>query len=209
MEATTNTAVISGIISSGFTFSHEAYGERFFTFFLESERSSGISDILPVTVSERLTGSDFSPGDRVEINGQIRSYNCYGDGRTHLIVTLFARDMRHCDLPEDQNLVELNGFICKPCIFRTTPFGRKISDILLAVNRGYNKSDYIPCISWGRNAVFASRLNIGDNIKITGRMQSRKYQKKLSETETVEKTAYEISISRIEILYNDENSSDS
>ncbi len=206
MEATTNYAVISGMIASAFTFSHEAYGERFFTFMLESERLSGTSDVLPVTVSERLLDGSLALGDTIKIIGQIRSYNSYNDGRTHLILTLFARDILRCEDDEDpQNNIELNGFICKPCICRTTPFGRKIADILLAVNRGYNKSDYIPCICWGRNAVFASRLSIGDNIKITGRMQSRKYQKKLSDTEIIEKIAYEISISRAEILYNDEN----
>ena len=203
MESTTNTAVVSGIISSTFTFGHEAYGEKFYTFFLESERLSGTVDTLPVTVSERLISDRFSVGSRVEISGQIRSYNCYGDGRTHLILTLFARSIELTDSEDFQNIVELNGFICKPCVYRTTPFGRQIADILLAVNRGYNKSDYIPCICWGRNAVFASRLNIGDNIKIYGRMQSRKYQKRISDTETIEKTAYEISISRAEILNND------
>lgn len=207
METSTNNAVISGMIASEFTFGHEAYGERFFTFYLESKRLSDISDILPVTVSERLLTDDLAIGDFIEITGQIRSYNQYLGGRMHLILTLFARDIRRGERSDTpQNTVELNGFICKPCVYRTTPFGRKISDILLAVNRGYNKSDYIPCICWGRNAVFASRLNIGDNIKLTGRMQSRKYQKKLSDTEIIEKTAYEISISRAEILYNDEPS---
>ncbi len=205
MEATTNNAVVSGTIASAFTFSHEAYGEKFFTFFIESARLSGTTDVLPVTVSERLISSELAPGDNITVAGQIRSYNSYSDGRTHLLLTLFARDILCCgDSEAPQNIVELNGYICKPCVYRTTPFGRKIADILLAVNRSYNKSDYIPCICWGRNAVFASRLNIGDNIKVSGRMQSRKYQKKINDTEIIEKIAYEISISRTEILYNDE-----
>ena len=206
MEITTNTAVISGTIASGFTFSHEVYGEKFFTFFLDCPRLSGASDILPVTVSDRLIGGRYSVGDVIEINGQIRSYNSYVDGRTRLILTIFARDIRFADIGEQAlNDIELNGFICKPCVYRTTPFGRKIADILLAVNRSFNKSDYIPCICWGRNAVFADSLDIGDNIKISGRMQSRVYQKKLSETEIIEKTAYEVSISKIELLNIDEN----
>ena len=205
MEATTNNAVVSGRIASGFEYSHEAYGERFFTFFIECRRLSGINDILPVTVSERLTGSDYKPDDYVEITGQIRSYNSYADGRTKLILTIFARDMCHIDpTDEPKNQIELNGFICKPCVYRTTPFGRKIADILLAVNRSYNKSDYIPCICWGRNAVFANRLETGNNILLTGRMQSRIYQKKLSETEVIEKTAYEVSVSRAELIIPEE-----
>ena len=206
MEITTNTAVVSGRIASGFTFSHEVYGERFFNFYLDCPRLSGASDILPVTVSDRLLGGGYSFGDTIEINGQIRSYNSYAEGRTRLILTVFARDMHFAELTERaENNIELNGFICKPCVYRTTPFGRKIADILLAVNRSYNKSDYIPCICWGRNAVFADSLNIGDNIKISGRMQSRVYQKKLSETEIIEKTAYEVSVSKIELLNIDEN----
>ena len=200
MEAITNTAVISGIIASEMIYSHEAYGEVFYTFYLACKRLSGTDDILPVTVSERLTGGEYKKGDFVEITGQIRSYNSYTEGRTRLILTVFARDMQHTQTAENKNLIELNGFICKPCTCRTTPFGRKIADILLAVNRSYNKSDYIPCICWGRNAVFANRLNVGDNVKLSGRMQSRIYQKKLSDTEIVEKTAYEVSVNKAEIL---------
>lgn len=209
MEIITNTAVVSGKIASGFTFSHEVYGERFFNFYLDCPRLSGTSDILPVTVSDRLLGGRYSIGDVIEINGQIRSYNSYTDGRTRLILTVFARDINFAEITEQaENLIELNGFICKPCVYRTTPFGRKIADILLAVNRSFNKSDYIPCICWGRNAVFADSLDIGDNIKISGRMQSRVYQKRLSDTEVIEKTAYEVSVSKIELLNIDENYTD-
>lgn len=209
MEATTNNAVISGKITGDFIFSHEVYGERFFNFYLECPRLSGTVDTLPVTISDRLLGNGFSEGSYVKIKGQIRSYNSYCEGKTKLILTLFAREIEEADSENDaDNLTELNGFICKPCVYRTTPFGRQIADILLAVNRSYNKSDYIPCICWGRNAVFANNLEIGCNIKISGRMQSRIYQKKLSETEVIEKTAYEISVSKLEILNNDEKTPD-
>ena len=200
METTTNNAVISGTVSSELIYSHEVYGEVFYNFYLECPRLSGAVDVLPVTISNRLSGG-ISQGDHVEIKGQIRSYNSYCDGKTKLILTLFAREITLCEKTENEkNEVELNGFICKNCVYRTTPFGRQIADILLAVNRNYSKSDYIPCICWGRNAVFTNSLDVGCNIKISGRMQSRIYQKKLSETEVIEKTAYEISVSKLEIL---------
>ncbi len=200
METTTNSAVISGKITSDFHFSHEVYGERFYNFDIECPRLSGVIDSLPVTISDRLLGGGFLIGDNIKIQGQIRSYNSYCEGKTKLILTLFAREIQLCNNSEDAiNSIELNGFICKPCVYRTTPFGRQIADILLAVNRSYNKSDYIPCICWGRNAIFASSLDIGCNIKIEG-MQSRIYQKKISETETIEKTAYEISVSKLDMI---------
>ena len=210
MEATTNNAVISGKIKGDFIFSHEVYGEKFYNFYLECERLSGVFDILPVTASDRLLNGCFSDGDNIKIQGQIRSYNSYREGRTKLILTLFAREIAICEKTDtDINDIELNGFTCKPCVYRTTPFGRQIADILLAVNRSYNKSDYIPCICWGRNAIFASSLDIGCNIKVNGRMQSRIYQKKISETEVIEKTAYEISVSKLEILNNVEKNTES
>lgn len=202
-ELASNSAVMIGVISSDFTFSHEVYSEGFYTFFLEVARLSQVADFLPVTISERLIGQ-LVPGEIVKITGQVRSYNNYVEStrRNKLILTLFARDVEI--LPEFNNLnpndIFLNGFICKPPVYRTTPFGREIADVLMAVNRSYNKSDYIPCIAWGRNAKFAGNLNIGDNVKIWGRMQSRNYQKKFENGETEEKTAYEISISKLELV---------
>ena len=197
---------INGKITSEFTFSHEIYGEGFFNFFVEVKRLSADVDVLPITISERLINMEKLPiGTNVQILGQVRSYNSYveTDKRNRLILTIFAKDIvleedGQLDYGKNPNEVMLNGYICKQPIFRTTPFGREIADILLAVNRSYNKSDYIPCIAWGRNARFVSNLGVGDNIKILGRMQSRIYQKKLECGDVLEKIAYEISIGRIE-----------
>ncbi|MCL1878875.1 MAG: single-stranded DNA-binding protein [Defluviitaleaceae bacterium] len=199
---------IGGRICSEFTFSHEIYGEGFWRFDVDVGRMSGQSDILPVTVSERIVERDkMLPGVAVRISGQIRSYNNYveTDRRNKLVLTVFARDVEIvADVPLNYpNEVFLDGYLCKPTIYRTTPFGREISDILIAVNRSYNKSDYIPCITWGRNARFAGKLEVGDHIRLWGRMQSRQYQKKLSEEMILEKTAYEVSVAKIEIAVDD------
>ncbi len=198
-----NIVTISGEIISDYTYTHEVFGEKFYSFNLASKRLSSNSDIIPVTISDRLGVFDiFKIGSRVTINGQLRSYNDFSQQKNHLILTVFTKDIQ----PEEEdekaipNQVLLNGFICKKPIYRTTPFGREISDILLAVNRAYNKSDYIPCIAWGRNAKFAGKLNVGDNIKLTGRMQSRNYQKKLEDGTILVKTAYEVSISKLELV---------
>ncbi|MCL1935327.1 MAG: single-stranded DNA-binding protein [Defluviitaleaceae bacterium] len=205
-----NNVSIVGVIASPFTFSHEVYGEGFYNFYVNVSRLSDFFDRLPVTISERLFNIEkLSQGTSVHIEGQIRSYNSYetSNKRNRLILTVFTKEfsvlneMLSSDTVSEQkppNEVMLNGYICKAPIFRTTPFGREISDILLAVNRSYNKSDYIPCIAWGRNARYLSNMSIGDNIKIFGRMQSRVYQKKIEVGETIEKTAYEVSISKIE-----------
>ncbi len=198
-----NSIYLRGKVKSSLTFSHEVYGEGFYNFFVEANRLSDSSDILPVTISERLINHDvLKIGNLVGITGQIRSYNDYSEQKNRLILTVFTKDIK---LAEDNseknpNNVNLNGFICKQPVYRTTPFGREISDILLAVNRAYNKSDYIPLICWGRNARFAQNLNIGSNIRISGRMQSRIYQKKLETGETIEKTAYEVSVSKMELM---------
>ena len=198
-----NSIYLRGKVKSSLTFSHEVYGEGFYNFFVEANRLSDSSDILPVTISERLINHDvLKIGNLVGITGQIRSYNDYSEQKNRLILTVFTKDIK---LAEDNseknpNNVNLNGFICKQPVYRTTPFGREISDILLAVNSAYNKSDYIPLICWGRNARFAQNLNIGSNIRISGRMQSRIYQKKLETGETIEKTAYEVSVSKMELM---------
>ena len=197
-----NYITITGKIQEEAVFSHEVYGEGFYTFYVSVDRLSEIYDILPVTISERLINIDeIKIGREVLINGQIRSYNSYDaeEKRNKLILTVFTKNITlGYEQIENPNEVVLNGYICKPTIFRTTPFGREIADILLAVNRSYNKSDYIPCIAWGRNARYVSSLEVGENIKIYGRMQSRIYQKKLEDGNVLEKTAYEVSINKIE-----------
>lgn len=208
MENTNNFINIAGSIISEFTFSHEIYGEGFWRFNVEIARLSGQDDILPVTVSERIVDKEkMKPGQAVAVAGQIRSYNNYveSERKNKLVLTVFARDVELLEsLPKEcPNDVYLDGFLCKPAIYRTTPFGREISDLLIAVNRSYNKSDYIPCIAWGRNARFAGKLQVGDRIRLWGRKQSRLYQKKLDEDTVLEKTAYEVSISKIESVTED------
>lgn len=197
-----NEVRVLGKIETPLQFSHEVYGEGFYSFVLNVKRLSDISDFILITVSERLlSGISMEIGNYVEINGQFRSYNNYNNKERKLILTVFAKDLIPIPLEEaskNLNYIFLNGFICKPPAYRTTPFGREITDLLLAVNRQYNKSDYIPCIAWGRNARFASELTVGSHIKIWGRVQSREYQKKISEEELINKTAYEISISKME-----------
>lgn len=194
-----NEARVVGVADSYLEFSHEVHGERFYIFTVKVNRLSENFDCIRVTVSERiLSDAVFAIGDMVEVSGQFRSYNNYTENGNRLVLTLFARDIQF--VPADsahENEIYLNGYLCKPPIYRTTPFGREIADILLAVNRAYNKSDYIPCIAWGRNARFVKNFVVGQNIKVWGRMQSREYQKRLSEEETVTKTAYEVSVSRL------------
>ena len=197
-----NIVTISGKIVSNLEFSHEVYGEGFYNFMLEVPRLSESSDIIPVTVSERLIAKDKPEmGDLVGIEGQFRSYNSYNNEGNKLVLTVFAREieiLRDETRVKNPNQIYLNGYVCKKPIYRTTPFGREITDILLAVNRPYNKSDYIPCIAWGRNARYSESLQVGDNVKIWGRIQSREYQKKLESGEVLTKVAYEVSISKME-----------
>ena len=205
MESENNYVDIGGRMVTDFEFSHNLYGEGFYRFNVEVDRLSGAGDILPVTVSERIVDKNaMFLGQSVRINGQIRSYNNYveEEGRNKLVLTIFARDIELIDTqPEDNpNDIYLDGYLCKPAIYRTTPFGREISDILLAVNRSYGKSDYIPCIAWGRNARYVGRLMVGDRVRLQGRMQSRIYQKKFPNDEIVEKTAYEVSISKVDLV---------
>jgi len=198
----TNIVTIVGTIYSALVFSHEMFGEGFYNFELKVHRLSEQSDILPVTISERLlVGVNMDMNNNIKIEGQLRSYNKYVDGSNKLVLTIFARDMSPCDNEEEinnPNQIYLDGFICKRPIYRTTPFGREITDVLLAVNRPYNKSDYIPCIAWGRNARFSEKLTVGDRIKVWGRVQSRDYQKKISDEKTISKTAFEVSVSKME-----------
>jgi primosomal replication protein N len=201
---------LSGKIISEPKFNHEIYGEGFYIINVEVPRLSDTYDYIPVMFSERLLPLEIlEEGKVITIEGQFRSYNNYSSDSNHkLMLLVFARDIVIIDSMEEvkmPNSIYLNGFICKKPIYRTTPFGREIADILLAVNRAYNKSDYIPCIAWGRNARFASHLKVGDNIKVWGRVQSRKYQKKISDDNIEERTAYEISISKMEMNKDNNN----
>ncbi|WP_446897599.1 single-stranded DNA-binding protein [Clostridium sp. LBM24168] len=195
-----NKIYLEGEVISELNFSHEMYGEGFYTFHIKVPRLSDADDILFITISERLINDiDIKIGTQITIEGQLRSYNKFVDGANRLILTVFARNISLCtEKSKNPNQIFLDGFICKEPVYRTTPFGREISDMLLAVNRAYNKSDYIPTIAWGRNSRFCRTLKVGDNIRVWGRLQSREYQKKISESETVKKVAYEVSISKME-----------
>ena len=197
---TNNKIFLEGKVISELEFSHEMYGEGFYSFNLEVMRLSDSVDHLNITVSERLLNDvEISIGKEVIVEGQLRSYNKFIDGSNKLILTVFARNIQPCiEKSKNPNEIYLDGYICKEPVYRTTPFGREIADLLLAINRAYNKSDYIPTIAWGRNSRFCKSLNVGDHIKVWGRLQSREYQKKISETEVVKKVAYEVSISRME-----------
>jgi primosomal replication protein N len=199
----TNSVTVVGRYHSGFEFSHKVYGEGFYNFKLMVPRLSDYSDILPVTVSERLIyGMNLTNcKQNLIIQGQLRSYNKFMDGGNRLVLTIFARDLSvqdNGDEIKNPNQIALDGYVCKNPLYRTTPFGREITDILVAVNRSYGKSDYIPCIAWGRNARFSEKLKVGDRIKIWGRIQSREYQKKHYSGEVINKVAYEVSISKME-----------
>ena len=193
-----NKVYLQGEIVSDATFSHEVYGEGFYEFFVKVMRLSGQADILPVTLSERLIQDGLlSKGKTICALGQFRSYNKIESGKSRLMLTVFVRELLN-ELPNrNPNSILLSGYICKPPVYRTTPFNREIADVLIAVNRAYNKSDYIPCIAWGRNARFVKNLGVGDRIAVSGRIQSREYQKKLSETDIKTMTAYEVSVSKL------------
>lgn len=209
MDISNNKAQVTGIISDEFAFNHEIYGEKFYSFTLLIPRLSGTDDSVKVMVSERLlSDEDFKIGDRIDIEGQFRSYNSYEQGgENKLVLTVFAKDISKAsdEKNHNPNTLYLNGYICKEPIYRTTPFGREITDLLIAVNRSYNKSDYIPVIAWGRNARYAKTLNVGDNVHVWGRIQSRKYQKRINEEETITKTAYEVSVNRMELACDNES----
>ncbi len=209
-----NEATLVGTVEGELSFSHEIYGESFYSFVLKVMRLSDICDYINITVSERLIQNmNLTSGSIVSVIGQFRSYNNYCETGNRLILTVFARDIKKEDsenpnYDKNPNSIYLNGFLCKAPVYRTTPFGREITDLLVAVNRAYNKSDYIPCIAWGRNARYSSNLNVGDNIKVWGRIQSREYQKKISENESITKTAYEISVSKMEVISSLESTED-
>ncbi len=205
-EKLNNKVYLKGEIVTEAKFSHEIYGEGFYEMEVMVKRLSGQSDVLPVTISERLIESkNLKIGSEICALGQFRSYNKQVDGKSKLMLTVFVRELLDFDYGKNPNNIALLGYICKPPIYRTTPFNREIADILIAVNRAYNKSDYIPCIAWGRNARFVKNLTVGEKIAISGRIQSREYQKKLSETETKLMTAYEVSVSKLAAFDNVDN----
>lgn len=208
-----NYLTLVGKITGDKKFSHEIYGESFYVFNLEVARLSGNSDIIPITVSERLvTDEMLTQGKNLLVKGQFRSYNSYENEKNKLILTVFAKDVMEVEEPVNEeenemvkkdmitNEVVLVGFICKQPIYRQTPFGREIADILLAVNRAYNKSDYIPTIAWGRTARFCQNLEVGTKVKIVGRVQSRTYEKKFEDGTVETRVAYEVSIGSLEVV---------
>lgn len=198
-----NIAHISGRVMEEPKFSHLILGEGFYDLKLEVPRLSDESDTIPVTISERLI-DNLKVGDELSVDGEFRSYNKYDDGKSRLILTLFAKELTDIDEIRNTNTISLTGYICKEPVYRTTPFGREICDCLVAVNRAYNKSDYIPCIAWGRNARFVKNLEVGEKITLNGRIQSRKYQKKIEEDKFENRVAYEISISSISLADSDD-----
>jgi len=202
MEETGNSLHLCGILTETPVYGHEVFGEKFYYATLSVPRLSGAEDLLPITLSERLM--DDTPleiGSLLAIEGQLRSYNKVVEGAGRLLITGFAQRLLPVDTGENPNQVQLTGALCKPPSYRTTPFGREIADLMLAVNRAYGKSDYIPCITWGRTARFASHLNVGDKVQLLGRFQSRAYQKQLADGSVINKMAYEVSVGRLSLAH--------
>ena len=202
-EFDNNRVYLCGKISSEPVFSHEVYGEGFYDVYLDVDRLSSQYDSIPITISERLIRDiDLRIGNILAVNGQFRSYNKFVDGKSKLMLTVFVREVVEPVEGQNCNIIELEGYLCKEQVYRMTPFKREICDMLLAINRAYNKSDYLPCIAWGRNARFVSDLSVGEKIYLTGRIQSRQYQKRLDENTTQTRTAYEVSINKLSITDN-------
>lgn len=199
-----NQVTIMGEIIGDFSFSHEIFGEGFYLVDVRVKRLSESYDEIPLMVSERLidVNGDYK-GKNVAVIGQFRSYNRHEERKNRLVLSVFAREIVFVDEVEEgakSNQIYLDGYICKEPIYRKTPLGREIADVLLAVNRPYGKSDYIPCICWGRNARYANQFKVGERCAIWGRIQSREYMKKHSETEIEKRVAFEVSVSKLELL---------
>ena len=199
-----NQVEIMGKIASQFTFSHQVFGEGFYMVDVLVKRLSDSEDRIPVMISERLLDvTQDCEGEYIHVTGQFRSYNRHEEKKNRLVLSVFAREVEFVEDDDESmktNSIFLDGYICKPPVYRKTPLGREIADLLVAVNRPYGKSDYIPCICWGRNARYASGFDVGEHVRILGRIQSREYVKKLSETETETRTAYEVSVSKLECM---------
>lgn len=197
-----NKLIVTGKIVSDFTYSHKVFDEKFYESFISVGRLSGNEDVLPVIISERLVDVNHdATGEIIKIDGQFRSYNRKEGGNNRLILCIFARAvqvLKNHPILIPTNEIYLDGYICKTPIYRKTPLGREIGDMLVAVNRPYSKSDYIPCISWGRNARYALSFEVGAQVRVWGRIQSREYTKKLSEIECEKRTDYEVSVGRLE-----------
>lgn len=195
-----NNISIIGYVEGDPVFSHRVMDEDFYKFTVKVPRLSNTYDLLPVTISEKLMDEWLLDGVKVKVIGQLRSYNKYSDTGTHLVLTVFVKEIDRAELGtgENPNEIFINGFICKSPVYRKTPFGREITDLIVAVNRAFNRSDYIPAIAWGRNAVYAEKLDVGTNVQIWGRLQSREYIKRISEDETETRIAYELSITKME-----------
>ncbi len=206
-----NQVNIIGEVVSEFKFSHEVFGEGFYLVDVSVNRLSEMVDIIPLMISERLLDvtKDYR-GMKIEVSGQFRSYNRHEDTRNKLILSIFVRELQFLEddeMPEEQskaNQIFLDGFVCKPPTYRKTPLGREIADILIAVNRPYGKSDYIPCIAWGRNARYAAGIEVGGHLQIQGRVQSREYTKKISDEEVEKRVAYEVSVCKIDVVDDEE-----
>ena len=197
-QMSNNKLRLTGTVTERPVYSHEVCGEEFYETKLSVPRLSGQEDVIPVTLSDRLLARiEVKPGAKISISGQFRSYNKLEGEHSRLLLTAFAREILPADDEVNPNTIEILGYICKPPVYRTTPFRREICDVLLAVNRAYNKSDYIPCIMWGRNARFIKDMPIGERLWVTGRVQSRIYTKCLSEDKSEERVAYEVSVSKI------------
>ena len=193
-----NKVYLQGEIVSAPIYSHEVLNEGFYTLEISIPRLSGQNDIIPVTISERLlANSNIEVGKIIALKGQFRSYNKIEENKSKLVLTVFVREICEVDENSNPNIIEIYGYICKSPIYRTTPFNREITDVLMAVNRSYNKSDYIPCITWGRNARFVGELPVGTKLEMVGRIQSREYIKKQKGLELMSKIAYEISVSKV------------
>ena len=206
-----NRVCIIGEIVSEFTFSHEVFGEGFYIANVSVNRLSDMVDVIPLMISDRLIDvtKDYR-GMKIEVAGQFRSYNRHEGTKNKLVLSIFVRELRFLEedeMPEEQsksNQIFLDGYVCKPPIYRKTPLGREIADVLVAVNRPYGKSDYIPCIAWGRNARFAGGLEVGSHLQVSGRVQSREYTKKIGEDEVERRVAYEVSVSKIDLVEDEE-----
>lgn len=199
-----NQVTIAGTIASDFKFSHETYGEKFYSVDVGVARFSGTVDMIPVMVPDRMMNIESSNiGEKIRVSGQFRSFNRHDNDKNRLVLFVFAHEIEFLDEMQsslDCNEILLDGYICNEPTYRQTPRGRDIADLLVAVNRAYGKSDYIPCIAWGRNARYTSGLDVGSRVKICGRIQSREYQKCISDTESETRVAYEVSVSKIELV---------
>ncbi len=197
-----NVVFLSGTVIEEPHYSHEMYGEGFYESILSVPRLSGQRDSVPFTVSERLleSGIVLDVGTEISFSGQLRSYNKFVEGRSKLFLTMFVREILPNDSQKNPNTIDIVGYICKEPVYRTTPFKREICDVLVAVNRAYNKSDYLPCIAWGRNARYMKDIPIGTKISLNGRIQSREYQKVMQDGTSIPRTAYEVSINRVETV---------